>query len=277
MSAETEKAGAAILRRSVIGELLATHQDDVRYRSQALDIINDGRTAPEPDHCREGWADTRHAALALQGFHERRLFPDFIRAGTGVPVAIKLLAGAKDVVAEEALSVGIVDRLLHDGEQIAVFAADIDISLLRADGEAGDNHALDDGVRILLEDEAVFAGAGFGLVPIDQNVFRLGCFFGNEAPFHASREAGAAAPAKVGGFDLVDDRVRSHLQSFFDGLVAVELEIGVDVGRTFAEPLRNDSDLVGMLSQIRHYCFAFERYVSKTLSMAAGVRFSWKS
>ena len=114
-----------------------------------------------------------------------------------MPVAIKFFAGAEDVVAEEALGIGIVDRLLHDGEQVAILAANVDVSLLRADGESGDDHTFDHRVGVLLEDKAVFTSAGLRFVAIHQNVFRLSGFFRNKAPLHSSREAGAAASAKV--------------------------------------------------------------------------------
>ena len=48
------------------------------------------------------------------------------------------------------LRVGLGDGALHDLEQIAVLAAQIDEAHLRADGEAGDDGAFDDGVRIVL-------------------------------------------------------------------------------------------------------------------------------
>src|SRR4051812_40048601 len=259
MSAEAEKAGAAVLRRPVVGKFLPAHKNDVRHRSQALNIINYGGAAPEADNGREGRADTRNAALTFERFHQGRLFADLVRARAGVPVAIEFFTGAADVVAEKALGVRIVDGLLHDGKQVAIFAADIDVSLLRAHCETGDDNALDDRVRILLEDKAVFAGAGLGFVAVHQNVFWLGSFLGNKAPLHAGREAGATASAKVRSLHLVDDRVRRHRKRLLDGLVAVELEVGVDVGRTFAEPLGNDADFVGMGNQVGHYCFPFAR------------------
>src|SRR5947209_6330603 len=115
MSAEAEEAGSTVLRRAVVGELLAAHKNDVRDRGQALDIINDSWATPESDDGWEWRTDTGNPALAFQRFHQRRFFADFVGAGAGVPVAIELLAGAEDVVTEEAFGVGVVDRLLHDG------------------------------------------------------------------------------------------------------------------------------------------------------------------
>src|SRR4051794_15951596 len=166
MSAKAEEASAAVLRRAVVGELLSAHENDVGDGSQALDIINDGGAAPESDNSRERRTDARNATLSFERLHEGRFFANFISAGAGVPIAIELLAGAKDVIAEKALGVGVVNRLLHDCEQVAILAADVDVSLLSANGKSGDDHAFDDRVRVLLEDQAVFAGTGFGFIAI---------------------------------------------------------------------------------------------------------------
>src|SRR4051812_45443451 len=128
MSAKAEEAGSAALRRAVIGEFLAAHKNDVRDGSQALDIINDSGAAPESDDGRERRTDARNAALSFQRFHQCRLFANFIGAGAGVPITIEPFAGAEDVVAEKALGIGIINRLLHDGEQVPILAADVDVS-----------------------------------------------------------------------------------------------------------------------------------------------------
>ena len=49
-------------------------------------------------------------------------------------------------------------------------------------------------------------------------------FLGNEAPLHAGREAGAAAPAQIRLFHFVDDLLGRHLRErFFEGLIAFVL------------------------------------------------------
>ena len=44
------------------------------------------------------------------------------------------------------------------------FFADVDVGGVCADGEGGDDHALDELVRILVDDVAVLEGAGLGFV-----------------------------------------------------------------------------------------------------------------
>src|SRR5438270_5525637 len=102
-------------------------------------------------------------------------------------------------------------------------------------------------MRIMLQNQAVFAGTGFALITVDQNVFGLVRLLGNESPFHAGREAGAAASAKIGSLDFIDNVVRLHLQRLLDGLVAVKLQMAIDVRSAFTKALRNDADFVGMV------------------------------
>ena len=62
-------------------------------------------------------------------------------------------------------------------------------------------------------DLAVLAGAGLGLVGIDDEVVRPPVrLLRHERPFEAGREAGAAAAAQARGLDLVDDAVAALLQ-----------------------------------------------------------------
>jgi hypothetical protein len=79
---------------------------------------------------------------------------------------------------------------------------------MRAHGETGDQAALDQRVRIVAHDVAVLAGAGLGLIGIDDEIVRppVG-LLGHERPFQAGREAGAAAAAQAGRLHLVDDPV----------------------------------------------------------------------
>jgi hypothetical protein len=98
VSAQAEQARAAIFRWTEVGELLATHKNDVRNRCQRLYVINDRGPTPESNHSREWWPDSGDAALAFQRFHQRGFFSNLIRACAGVPANIKILAAAKDVL-----------------------------------------------------------------------------------------------------------------------------------------------------------------------------------
>ncbi len=104
----------------------------------------------------------------------------------------------------------------------------------------------------MLENQAIFAGAGFALVAIAQDILRLGRLLGHERPLHPRRESRAAAPAQAGILDLVNNGVRFHGERLLHGFVAVQFEIAVDVGRTLAKAPGDDLYLVGMGDQVSH-------------------------
>src|SRR5208282_1876545 len=149
-------------------------------------------------------------------------------------------------------------------QQVAVLAADIDVGSVRADGDGGDHGAFDDGVGIVLEDEAVLARAGLALIAVAEHVLGLGALLGDERPLHAGGKTGAAASAEVAGLDLVDDAVGTEFKGLLQGLVAVEFEIAVKVGSAESEALADDFDLIGMGDQGCHsYWAAFCLYSSR--------------
>ncbi len=205
MAGDAEEARAAVALGAELGVGLAAHQQDVRGAGDGLGVVDDGGAAVEADDGREGRLDARNAALAFERLHQRGLFADLVGAGAGLRDDVEVEAGAEDVLAEEALGVGVGDGLLHDLEQVAILAAQIDEADLRADGEAGDHGAFDDRVRVVQEDDVILAGAGLGLVAVDQDVLGLVGLLGHEGPLHAGGEAGAAATAQAGGLHGVDD------------------------------------------------------------------------
>src|SRR5438270_5071972 len=104
-------------------------------------------------------------------------------------------------------------------------------------------------MRIVLENQAILARAGLALVAIAENIVGLRRLLGDKRPLHPGGEPGAAASAKSGVLDLVDDRVGLHGERFLHGLVAVEFEVAIDVSRTLAEAPGDDFYLVGIGDQ----------------------------
>src|SRR5947209_16123182 len=107
-------------------------------------------------------------------------------------------------------------------------------------------------MRIMLKDQAVFAGPRLAFISVDQDVFGLVRLLGNESPFHAGREAGAAASAKIGSLDFIDDFVRLHLECLLDSLVAVKPQMAIEIRSAFAKTLGDDAYFVGMKNKVCH-------------------------
>src|SRR5439155_18053520 len=119
-----------------------------------------------------------------------------------------------DVLAEQAGGVQLVDGPLGGAVGGAVLVTDVVVGGGSPRGEGGEHDAFEHLVRVLLHQDAVVEGAGFALVGVDAQVDRAGVVFGQEGPFDAGREAGAAAAAQarrlddirhLGGLHLADD------------------------------------------------------------------------
>ncbi len=110
----------------------------------------------------------------------------------------------------------------------------IDVGLGRLDHPGGDQHALDEAVRIALQVVAVLEGAGLALVAVDreQPRRRLGA---HQRPFAAGREAGAAEAAQPGVAHRLDDVVAGAGagEALLEQRIAAVAQIGVEglVGR----------------------------------------------
>ena len=106
---------------------------------------------------------------------------------------------------------------------------------LCADGQAGNDGALDHRMRIVQENQVILAGAGLALVAVHQHIFRLGDSLGNERPLHAGRETRAAASAQVEAFISLMIHSGALRKALLRGLVAAQLDVLFDVGRALAK------------------------------------------
>src|SRR5216110_2103275 len=76
--------------------------DDGRHGAERLDVVDDGRLAPEPGLDGEGRARAGHRAMALDGFEERGLLAEDEAAGAAAKLDVEREVGADDALAEES-------------------------------------------------------------------------------------------------------------------------------------------------------------------------------
>ena len=224
----------------------------MRHGGESLRIINDRGAAPQADHGRERWTDARNAALAFKRLHQRRFFANFVCTRSAVPINVQIVSAAENILAKKSLGVGVFDRLLHDDRQIAILAAYVDISGMRTDRDGGNHDAFDDRVRIVFENQAVLAGSGLALVAVAEHIFRFGRLLRHKRPLHPRAEPGATSSAQARVLHLGNDRVRAHAQSLLHGLIAVQLEIAIDLRSALTKALRDHAYLVGMGNERSH-------------------------
>ena len=216
---------------------MAANQDAPRRRMSGataieLDVVDRGRATVKADIGRERRLQPRLALLAFEAFEQRGFFAADIGAGAVRHVEVE--RPAVDVVlADQFGLIGLIDRGLQMLAFADELAADIDVAGMRAHREACDQAALDQEMRIVPHDLPVLAGAGLGLVGIDDEIARSPVlrFLRHEGPFHPGRESGTAAAAQARRLHLVDDPVAPLVD---DRLGAVP---GATTPRTLQAPI----------------------------------------
>ncbi len=154
---------------------------------------------------------------------------------------VKIKSRAKNIFPQVAALVSFANRRFHNVQHIAIFAADIDVSVMRIDGTARDGDAFDQLVRVHFHQRAVFTSPRLRLVGVTDYVFGLRRILRHERPLQASREACSAAAAQAGFLDLVNNRFRGHLlQRFIQRLVRPELQRHVNLVGILDAPALTD-------------------------------------
>ena len=110
------------------------------------------------------------AALALERLEQDRLLAEHVGALDRPDRDHDVVPGAEDVEADEAGFLGRADGRLEPADGLGRVGPDRDDDLARADREGGDRRALEDGERVVLEQEPVGAGRRVRAVAVDHDV-----------------------------------------------------------------------------------------------------------
>ena len=133
----------------------AAATDDGRDIGEGLDVVDQGRAAPQSAFRRERRARARRAALAFDGGHQRGFLAADKRAGADADVHVEVERRFKNAAAQQAQLLRLLDGGLQARDRQRIFRADINKSLVRADGVGGDGHAFEHAVRIAFQNAAV--------------------------------------------------------------------------------------------------------------------------
>src|SRR5215207_5969467 len=246
VAGDAEQLGPGRLLRAHGAEPVDALADDPGHGGHRLDVVDGGRGPVQALDGREGGAQLGLAALALQRGQQGRLLAADVGPGAPVQDHVQVEPGALDVAAQQPLVVGGVDRRLEPAARPAALAPQVDEGVAAADGVGGDDHALDQGVRVPLEQLHVLEGAWLALVGVDHQVGRLAGPLGQEPPLHAGREPGPAPAPQPGVLDQLDQVLGGLLEGGVQTGVAVQLAEPVDLMRPVVPPAGGQHlDLVG--------------------------------
>ena len=209
--------------------LPAAVEDDPRDVRERLDVVDVRGSLRVALLRRERRLQARHAAVAFERLDEGRLLAAHERARARLDADVAGEAAAEDVLAEEAGLLRGRERLLETHDRERVLGAHVNKSFSRADRVGGDEHALDEGVRIALDHRAVHERAGVALVRVADEVLLVALRVARGVPLEPGGEARAAASGEAGDLDLLDHLLRRHREDLADRLVAIHRLVGRDV------------------------------------------------
>ena len=238
MAGDAEHLGAGIVGAADTREPFgAAAQDGGRHRD-ALDIVDRGGTAIEPDIGGEWRLQPRLALLAFQRFQQRCFLAANVSARAVMDIEIEI--PAMDIVlANQVGGIGFVHRALQRLALADEFAPHIDVAGMRPHREAGDQAAFDQRMRVVAHDVAILAGARLAFVGVDDQImWAFLHLFGHEGPFQTGRKSRAAAAAQARFFHFIDDGLGATIDdrlgtvpgaAFFGGVQARVLQ-AIEIG-----------------------------------------------
>src|SRR5204862_1738336 len=136
-----------------------------------------------------------------------------VSTGASVDVNLNIETGAENVLSDEIIRSRFLDGAFQDSCALGKFAPDVDVSGPGVEGETGDENALDQLMRIVVNDIPILERARLGFVRVAAEIDRFFLIRFDETPLHPAGEPGAAAPAQAGGLHFVHDLAARH----FDG------------------------------------------------------------
>ena len=245
MAGDAKHFCAGVVRTADAREPIGAAAQNGRRNRDAFDIVDSGWAAIEPDIRRERRLETRLALLAFQAFEQRGFLAADIGASAVMDDDVEI--PAVDIVLADQLGVvSFIHRALQRLALADEFAAHIDVSDVRAHREAGDQTAFHQRVRIVAQDVAVLAGAGFGFVGVDDQIMRPFLhFLRHEGPFEAGRKARAAAAAQTGFFDHIHDGFGAEFENLLGAVPVAARACAREPGIAEAVEIGEDAVAVG--------------------------------
>ncbi len=240
-----------------------------------LDVVHRRRAAIHADRSRERRLQARHALLAFEALEQARLLAADIGAGAVVDDDVEVPA-VLVVLPDQASLIRLVDRGLKMLALADELAAHVDERGVRPHGEARDEAALHERMRIVPHDLAILARARLGFIGVDHQIGRAAVlgFLRHEGPFQPGRESGAAAAAQARGLHLVDDRVAALFENRLGAIPRATLHGALQAPVMETVEIGEDAVLVGEHGSVSSSYFRSERR-EKSVSPPAASVFAW--
>ena len=249
MARDRKQLGAGVVRAAKACKPIRTSAQNGRNDRDGFHVVHGGRTAIKTRTRRERRLHAGHALFAFQAFDQRGFFTTDIRACTVMQENVEIPTGPRCVATQKTVVIGFINRGLQRFTLADVFAAQIDVAGVRIHRERSDQRALDQRMRIVTHDFAVFTGARLGFISVDDEIRGTTvALLGHEGPLQTRREARTAAAAQTRVFHGLDDPV----PPFFDeacGAIPMAALFGA-CQRALMHPIKVGKDPVLVLQHV---------------------------
>ena len=224
---------ARALRGADLAERFRAHADDHGDVRQRLDVVHHRRPQVQAFHRQARRAVARVALLAFDRRQQAGRLAAHVRTRALDDDEIHHELGAVERPAEVAGRIRLLDRGLQAAIRQVELAAHVDERVAHAERVAGDQHRLDQLVRVVLEDPAILERAGLAFVGVRAQEVRLAVVGLDHGPLAADREGGAAVAEDARGGDFL-----RHVDGLHGGqgllersVAAARAIVGQQVGR----------------------------------------------
>ncbi len=204
LSADTHNASSRVRRDSQFGILRGAYFDHMLDGAECLHVVDDSGAHIKAQSRRKiGRFQTRLGAISFQGAQGSGFFTADIGTGTAMDVNFQVVAAIQDILAQEISGSGFIQSPVQNFSAFVEFTPDVDVGQVNIVGEAGNDHSLDELMRVFVDDLSILEGAGLRLIAVANQVDRLTGGAVHKGPFEAGREACTAAAAKAGSLYFI--------------------------------------------------------------------------
>ena len=127
---------------------------------------------------------------------------------------IKAESGSENILSKETLFCRLLNCNAQTGNRYRIFSTNIEISVFSADCITCNYHTFNDCKGVALKNRTVHKCSRVTLISVTDNILFIIVLIIGKLPFSACRESAAAASAKSGGKNLINNSLAVHRQCF---------------------------------------------------------------